>query len=125
VDFHPHLDLRWVVSVPGYQEERGILAVPEPGAERTLYRVEVRPGFRRKVFVRDARSGQALAGVVALDSSGTTLAVTRADGSALLTAGEWPGLVTFEREDYEALEWDTSSHWLNFSHQVWMRHEDE
>lgn len=120
VDYRPYSDLRWIVAARGYEEQHGVIALPQEGDDMPVYRVELRQGFGRAIVARESRTGRRLADVVIRDQDGVRLVTTGNDGSANILRGEWPESLTFEREGYERLSWVARSHSGNFSHQVWL-----
>lgn len=120
VDFLPHADLHYWVTAPGYSEARGRVRAPGPDGAPKLHRIELQPGFERELEVRDAVDGALMAGARFIDESGRTLGVSDARGEVRLSAGEWPGALTVEREGYAPLEWDPGRYWMNFERTLFL-----
>ena len=73
--------------------------------------------------VRDAAGGAQLAGARFVDESGHVLGVSDARGAVRLSAGQWPGALTVEREGYALLEWDPGRYWMNHERTLFLSRE--
>jgi len=97
---------RFAVDAPGFLRAEGELANLLAAAEngRPL-RVELAPGFERRVEVRDRISRALLADAVFFASSGV-LGATDRTGVTTLRAPAWPGSIRVECTGYAPLAWD-------------------
>jgi len=98
--------VRYAVDAPGFLRAEGDLADLLADAEngRPL-RVELAPGFERRVEVRDRISRALLADAVFFGSNGV-LGATDGSGVTTLRATAWPGSVRVECTGYAPLAWD-------------------
>lgn len=98
--------VRYAVDAPGFLRAEGDLAdlLEETETGRPL-RVELAPGFERRVEVRDRISRALLADAVFFASTGV-LGATDGSGVTTLRAATWPGSVRVECTGYAPLAWD-------------------
>jgi hypothetical protein len=97
---------RYAVDAPGYLRAEGDLAdLLQAAHDGTPLRVELRPGFERKVEVRD-RVTRALLADAAFFGRDGVLGLSDPSGRTTLAAPEWPGVVRVECTGYVPLAWD-------------------
>lgn len=99
-------ETRYAVDAPGFLRAEGSLAelVEAADGAQTL-RVELVPGFERKVEVRD-RITRALLADAVFFARGGVVGATDGAGRATLRAPEWPAGVRVECTGYVPLAWD-------------------
>jgi len=99
-------ETRYAVDAPGFLRAEGTLGELVEAADggRAL-RVELQPGFERKLEVRD-RITRALLADAVFFSKGGVLGATDAGGRATLRGEDWPAGVRVECTGYAPLAWD-------------------
>ena len=120
VDFVPHPGMAWVVSAPGYREERGVFGAAPRDDTLPIVRVALEPGFRRGLTVLDSTTAAPLAGVTVWTDDRRRLATSGFDGGLVIESDRWPEWLTFEHAGYEPLRWPAARHWVNHSDRVWL-----
>lgn len=99
-------ETRYAVDAPGYLRAEGSLAdLLELAEDGRALRVELAPGFERKVEVRDRITRALLADAVFFAKDGV-LGATDGAGRATLRSAEWPAAVRVECTGYAPLAWD-------------------
>lgn len=97
---------RFAVDAPGYLRAEGDLSARiEETEEGRALRIELTPGFERRVEVRDRISRALLADAVFFAKS-SVLGATDSSGRAVLRADEWPANTRVECTGYKPLSWD-------------------
>jgi hypothetical protein len=120
VDFRPHDDLAWRVLAVGYREAEGELQPVAAVEETPLITVRLSPGFHRELTVHSTLDGRHLGNVVIRDEDGTELARSSSDGQVVLSAAEWPGVLSIEHPAFVSIEWDANDPWSNATDQLWL-----
>lgn len=122
VDFRMHDDLHWFALAPGYREARGSIAPFDPDGDPPHIRVELEPGFERRVVVRDDATGEPLANARFAASGGALWAVSDAAGHAHLEELSWPdGALQVTCPGYRPLFWEPGNYWNHHDGCVWLR----
>jgi hypothetical protein len=96
----------YAVDAPGYLRTEGLVAdLIAASAGRGMLRVELDPGFERRVEVRDRATRRSIPG--ATIASGALLSErTNEQGAAVLRADVWPATVRVEAAGYASIAWD-------------------
>jgi hypothetical protein len=106
VAFKPRGDTLYCVDAPGYVRAEGSLAALCDAAAHTgVLRVELAPGFERRVEVRDRVSKRPLAGA-RFSEERRVVGTSDARGVVLLSSPEWPAGYRVECAGYRPLMWD-------------------
>jgi hypothetical protein len=120
VEFVPVGDVRWHVTAPGYREERGAFDLDAFGGdEPPLIEVALERGFRREIFVLNARTGEPIEGATA-SVGDQRLGTTAGDGGLVLDLAEWPDWIKLEAPGYMPNSWRAKSHWFFYSQRFWL-----
>ncbi|MCY2961877.1 MAG: carboxypeptidase-like regulatory domain-containing protein [Planctomycetota bacterium] len=99
-------EIRYAIDAPGYLRAEGAVAdLLDAVEEGRSLRVELVPGFERKVEVRD-RVTRALLSDAVFFAKGGVLGATDGAGRAALRADDWPAAVRVECTGYAPLAWD-------------------
>jgi hypothetical protein len=106
VSFKLRGDTSYCVDAPGYVRAEGSLgALCDAAAHTGVLRVELAPGFERRVEVRDRVSKRTLAGA-RFSEEHRVVGTSDARGTLLLSSPEWPAGYRVECAGYKPLVWD-------------------